>query len=208
MCKNLVNLKFSRQITTVLVAGVLLFSCAGEKRREEEISSVDEYFPVQDLLAETREQMLEMNVKLQKTASFSGETEKSVIVPDSSGLVKELEVFREIDINKPVFSGRYQESREKVNGQEVIIYKADDPETLNIHYLKVYKNPENGMVEQLEALFSSKNVLYKSSRQVSLTFEPVKDENLPKSYNIKGSQKMIFSNEENYMVEANFIYQE
>lgn len=185
---------------------LLLFSCTGEEQQQEEISSVDEYFPVRELLAETREQMLEMDVKLEKEASFSGETERSVVVPDSLVLARELEVFREIDINKPVFSGRYQESREVVKGQEIITYTADDPETLNVRYLKVYKNSANGKVEQLEALFNSENRLYNSTRHVSLIYGPVKNKNLPQSYKINGSQKMIFSNEESYMVEANFIY--
>ena len=195
-----------RQIAAGIWMCLLLFSCTGEEQQQEEISSVDEYFPVRELLAETREQMLEMDVKLEKEASFSGETERSVVVPDSLVLARELEVFREIDINKPVFSGRYQESREVVKGQEIITYTADDPETLNVRYLKVYKNSANGKVEQLEALFNSENRLYNSTRHVSLIYGPVKNKNLPQSYKINGSQKMIFSNEESYMVEANFIY--
>lgn len=199
-------MKIIRQIAAVFVTGVLLVSCAGEEQREDEISSVDEYFPVRELLAQTGEQMLEMDVRLQKEASFSGETEKSVVVPDSLGLAKELEVFREIDINKPVFSGRYQESREQKNGQEIITYKADDPETLNVHYLRVFLNSASGKVEQLEALFSSENALYNSVRRVSLSFKPLKEKNLPHSYKISGSQKMVFSSEEDYQVWARFIY--
>lgn len=187
---------------------LLLVSCTGKEQQQEEISSVDEYFPVRELLAQTREQMLEMDVRLEKEATFSGETEKSVVVPDSLALAGELEVFRGTDINKPVFSGRYKESREEVNGQEVITYQADDPETLNVHYLKIHKNLTSGKVEQLEAFFSSKNILYSSTRLVNLHFASVNGFNLPQSYRVNGSQKMIFSGEEDYLVEGKFLYPE
>lgn len=199
-------MKIFRQIMVVFLVGMLLVSCVEEEEQEEEVSTIDEYFDVRGLLAENRAQLLQREVLLDKVAAFSGEVEKTTIRLDSTTLAGELDIFREVDINKPVFSGRYLESRELINGQEIITYMADDPESLNVNYLKIYKDSGSGRVEQLEALFSSQNILYNSTRLVNLFYDQENGQSLPRRYKIEGSQKMIFSDKEGYTVEAKFIY--
>lgn len=186
---------------------VLLVSCYEERDQEEAgISSIEDYFDVKGLLAEKREQLIPMEVLLEKKASFAGEVEKTTIRLDSLALKEEFDVFREVDINKPVLVGRYFEKNEVEDGKEVILYEADDKESLNVNYLKIVKDTSSDRIEQIEALFSNRNVLYNSTRLVTLYFDQVKEQVLPQRYTIKGSQKMIFSDKENYSIEANFIY--
>lgn len=185
---------------------VLLISCQGE-RQEGPDAFIDEYFNVRALLAENLEQLLRREVVvMEKIASFSGEVEKTTVRLDSLGLAEEFDVFTELDINKPEFSERYIESREEADGQVVIIYEADDKESLNVNYLKVYKDTSSGQVSQIEALFSNKNVLYNSTRLLNLYFGMVEGEHLPLGYIIEGNQKMIFSDPEKYSIQADFVY--
>src|SRR5690606_5180019 len=136
----------------------LVVSCGEREKRQEAIVSMDEYYDVQGLLAANEEALRKMNVSLHKAASFAGEVEESSIFLDSVGLTEELGVFREVDINKPVLSGRYQMATSQQDGRELITYEADDKESLSINFLKIYRNPQNGVVERLEALFSNRNI--------------------------------------------------
>lgn len=190
-----------------LLCAFFLASCAQEQGREEEILRIDEYYDVHGLLNRNEAMMREMEVSLRKQASFGGEQEEEIILLDSAALARELEVFRQAGINKPVLSGRYQETITEEEGLKVITYEADDKEELNINYLQVYLEPETGEVEKLEALFSNQNILYNSTRLLKVEYGEVRGEQLPLSYTIDGVQKMIFSDKEEYRVEGEFIYQ-
>lgn len=185
---------------------VLMISCAEREKQQEAILSIDEYYDVQALLAANEEALRQMKVSLRKEAVFAGEVEKTLITLDSAGLADELEVFRELDINKPVLSGRYQVEETLLDGQRLISYEADDKEALKINFLKVYENAENGVVERIEALFSNQNILYNSTRLLSLQYEQVNGKTLPRYYSVEGVQKMIFNPQEKYRIEAEFIY--
>lgn len=185
---------------------VLMISCTEREKQQENILAIDEYYDVQALLTANEETLRQMDVSLRKEAVFAGEAEETLISLDSAALAGELEVFRELDINKPVLSGRYQLEETLVNGQRLISYEADDKEVLNINFLKIYKNAETGEVERLEALYSNKNMLYNSTRLLSLQYEQVNDKMLPRYYTVEGVQKMIFNPQEKYRIEAEFIY--
>lgn len=196
-----------RMLTLALLA--ILTACAPEEERENEVDRIDEYFDVQGLLEQTEARLRQRGVILEKKGEFSGEVEASTILLDSAALAEELDVFREVDINKPVLSGRYLERKEMEEGMEVTIYEADDKEELNIHYLKIYRQPENEAIVRIEALFSSRNVLYNSTRMLRLNYGLVDGAGpLPLSYYVEGLQKMIFNDKESYTIKAEFHYPE
>lgn len=184
----------------------MLAACAPEGERENEVDRIDEYFDVQGLLEQTEAQLRRKAATLEKKAEFSGEVETSTILLDSAALAEELDVFREVDINKPVFSGRYLERKEMEEGLEVTIYEADDKEELSINYLKIYRQPDTETIERIEALFSSQNILYNSTRSLSLDYGQIGNERLPLSYYVEGVQKMIFNDKEGYTIKADFQY--
>lgn len=187
---------------------MLLATCSPEGSEIEAVSSIDSYFDVQGLLQENEDRLREMNVVLHKKATFSGAVEEETISLDSAALAEELDIFREVDINKPVLSDRYLTETEVKKGQQVTTYLADDKEELNINYLKVYKDLESDQVERIEALFSSRNILYNSTRLLSLQYGPVNGQQLPVYYQVEGSQKMIFNDKEDYIIKAEFDYPE
>lgn len=195
-----------RHLAILICLWILTGSCSEGERQQEAVVSIDEYYDVQGLLAANEEALRQMNVSLHKEASFAGEVEEARIRLDSVALAEELEVFREVDINKPVLSGRYHITTSQEDGRELVTYEADDKESLNINFLKVYRNAENGVVERMEALFSNRNILYNSTRLLSLQYGKVDGQVLPQYYTVEGVQKMIFSEEKEYSIRAEFIY--
>ncbi len=184
----------------------LLAACAPEGSEVDAVSSINEYYDVQGLLKGNEAQLRKMEVVLRKKATFAGEVEEATVSLDSAALAEELEVFREVDINRPVLSGRYLTEREIIDGQEVITYQADEPEELNVNFLKIYTDSETGEVERMEALFSSRNILYNSTRLLRMEYGKINGRQLPVYYEVKGSQKMIFSSKEDYIIKADFVY--
>ena len=186
---------------------MLVAACRPEGSEVDAVSSTGEYFDVQGLINKNAALLREMDVLLYKKATFAGEVEEATIRLDSAILAAELDVFREVDINKPVLADRYLVEKEVVDGLEVIIYRADEEEELNINYLKVFKDLKSGELERIEAFFSSKNILYNSTRLLSMQYGEVSGMILPLYYTVEGSQKMIFYDKENYFIKADFIYE-
>ncbi|WP_017729983.1 hypothetical protein [Nafulsella turpanensis] len=184
----------------------LLFACEEPEIAEKKVAEIDEYFDVEGLLASNAEELLRREVKMAKIASFDGEVEKTVVRLDSAAIIRELDVFRDADINKPEFSESYIKEVKEENGLQVITYVAEDKEDLNVNYLKVYLNAEAEEVERLEALFSNRNILYNSTRLLKVEYGEVKGVRLPMGYTIEGVQKMIFSEPAKYAIKAEFEY--
>ena len=196
----------SLQLGILLLCAFFLLACEQGESGENEVERIDEYFDVYGLLNRNEAILRQMDVTLRKKASFGGEQEESLVQLDSTALARELDVFRQAGINKPVLSGRYKETRTEQDGMQVITYEADEPEDLNINYLQVYLEPETEQVEGLEALFSNKNILYNSTRLLKVNYGQVAGKQLPISYTIEGVQKMIFSDKEEYRIVGEFIY--
>lgn len=196
------------QLGVLLLCGFFLAACAREGGGDEEVQRIDEYYNVHGLLNQNEEVLRRMDVSLRKKASFGGDQEENLVQLDSTTLARELDVFRQAGINKPVLSGRYKETRTLQNGLQVITYEADEPEELDINYLQVSLAPETEQVEVLEALFSDRNILYNSTRLLKVDYGQVAGEQLPLSYTIDGVQKMIFSDKEEYRIVGEFIYKE
>lgn len=194
-----------------LLAGLgiafLGFACEQAELKEREVTEISKYFDVEGLLAANAEELLERKVKLLKVASFDGEVEKTAVLLDSAAIIRELDVFREADINKPEFADSYRKEITEEGRLQVISYIAEDKEELNVNYLKIYLNEETEEVERLEALFSNKNILYNSTRLMKVEFGWVGEAPRPLSYTIEGVQKMIFSEPAEYAIKAGFEYE-
>lgn len=185
----------------------LLFACEQAELKEREVTEITKYFDVEELLAANAEELLQREVKLAKVASFDGEVEKTAVLLDSAAVIRELDVFRDADINKPEFVDSYRKEVAQESGMQVLSYIAEDKEELNVNYLRIYMDAETEEVGRLEALFSNKNILYNSTRLLKVKFGEVGEAQLPLSYTIEGVQKMIFSDPAKYTIKADFEYQ-
>lgn len=178
-----------------------LMSCAEGRRSEGPSQRIEEYYNVDSLLVQQIDALTAKRAQLVKTVVFSKQQEIDTIQLTEESLEQELQLFNEMNINRPVLSGRYLKTVEQREGLEVTRYQADEPDDLRVNYLEVYR--QGGAVQRLEALFSDRNLLYNSTRKLVLNLN---SQQLPQTYTIEGIQKMIFKDSVDYSIRGEFLY--
>ncbi|WP_224999855.1 hypothetical protein [Cesiribacter sp. SM1] len=185
-----------------LLSLISLMSCAEADRGTEGPSqSIREYYNVDSLLVQQIDVLAANRARLVKTVVYGGSEEVDTVSLTEDSLEQELQLFNEMNINRPVLSGRYIKTVAQKEGLEVTRYQADEPDDLRVNYLEVYRLA--GQVQRLEALFSDRNYLYNSTRKLVLSLN---EQQLPQTYSIEGIQKMIFKDRVEYSIEGRFIY--
>lgn len=176
-------------------------SCAEGDRQEGPSQRIAEYYNVDSLLEQHINMLADQKALLVKKVVYSGQAELDTIALTEESLEQELQLFNEMNINKPSLSDRYNVSVLDKEGMQVTRYEADEPDDLRVNYLEVYR--QGGAVQRLEALFSDRNLLYNSTRKLVLQLN---DRQLPQNYTIEGIQKMIFKDKVEYSIEGRFMY--
>ena len=184
-----------------LLSLLILMSCAEGNRAEGPSQRIEEYYNVDSLLVQQIDVLAANKASLVKKVVYAGREEIDTVALTEDSLEQELLMFNEMNINKPVLSGRYIKSVQQKEGLEVTRYQADEPDDLRVNYLEVYR--QGGEVQRLEALFSDRNLLYNSTRKLILNLN---EQQLPQTYLIEGIQKMIFKDEVEYSIQGQFIY--
>lgn len=145
------------------------------------------YFDIEKKVRELIPLLAELNPEVDKTIVMSGQVENKILQLDSAGWVKELEIFAQANINRPVLRDLYETEMTTEGAWQVVIYKNKNPEANGIVYLKIYSS--NELVGKIEALHREENVLYYSERILEMEFgQP--NVNMLNSYAIKGKQKL------------------
>lgn len=113
----------------------------------------------------------------------------------------ELEVFQELDINRPSLRAYYTE--ERVEGQGGLVsrkYTKEEGATAPVNYLHLITN-ESKDLQELEAVLLDENMLFYSRRKVLLKVNPATGR--MDGYRVEGVQKMIFGDSLHYRIDAN-----
>lgn len=184
-----------------LLPAFLLVCCTEGDRTDAPRQEIQEYYDVDDLLKRQMRKLAAENAQLIKQVSYTDREESDTLQLTAQQIRQELRMFTEMDINRPVLSGRYRTSVVQENGMEVTRYQADEPEDLRVNYLEVYRKGEE--VQRLEAVFSDRNLLYNSTRKLTMTLN---QQQLPESYSIVGIQRMIFRDSVEYSIRGRFVY--
>jgi hypothetical protein len=179
----------------------VLAGCAQGERENSPIRLMDEYYDVNGLLKRQMRTLAAADVLLVKDVSYIDQDESDTLRLNAQQVRQELRMFSEMDINRPVLSGRYTISTSESGPLHITRYQADEPEDLRVNYLEVHR--QGNEVRQLVALFSDRNLLYNSTRTLTLTLN---EEELPLSYSIVGIQKMIFRDSVAYSIQGQFLY--
>jgi|GEM_PF-5906804 len=108
---------------------------------------------------------------------------------------KELLLFKEADINKPVLISAYEE----IKTDRSVTYKALSAE-LKVQELAIsFKDAE---VETIKIILNKENYLYTSTKSMEMNFE----NNLIKSYKIIGFRKLVTTQSIDYLAITNLSY--
>ena len=184
-----------------LLSLIILMSCAEGREDAAPSQRIQEYYNVDSLLEHQIKALTANKARLVKEVVYGGKEETDTIALTEEVLEQELLMFDEMNINKPVLSGRYIKEVTAQGEFEVTRYQADEPDDLRVNYLEVYR--KQGQVQRIEGLFSDRNLLYNSTRKLVLNLN---EQQLPQTYRIEGIQKMIFRDEVEYSVAGKFIY--
>lgn len=184
-----------------LLSLLALLSCAEGDRNEGPGQPIGEYYNIDSLLTQQIDALAASKAQLVKRVVYSGAEESDTISLTEESLGQELQLFNEMNINKPSLAGRYIKSVQDSASMQITRYQADEPDDLRVNYLMIYRR--QGQVERLEALFSDRNLLYNSTRKLVLQLN---DSQLPQTYTIEGIQKMIFREQVDYSINGAFLY--
>lgn len=172
---------------SVLLILILLGSCQSRKQ-------LPVFYPIDSLLTEQIVHLTEIHARLFKSATLSGRTDTIHYTPgDTLAWTQELDVFRKLDIiNKPVNKDNYRIDDGRLDpGSNLKVKAFESTEEVPVVYLRVYYQGTMQKPRKIEALYREANVLYSSSRLLSLEFQQIEDNTVLTSYEIRGGQKMV-----------------
>jgi hypothetical protein len=114
---------------------------------------------------------------------------------------KELAIFQEVDLSRPALRDFYEEERHTLpNGNTVSIFTKDAQSAAPVQRLQLTVSPFQKL-EHLEATVLEENMLFYSTRNITLTADPGSG-NLT-SYRVEGVQKLVFGDSLRYVIDAN-----
>jgi hypothetical protein len=172
---------FFRLILTAIWLTLPFFSCTNEEqkdlRQNKQTLETGEYFSVNSMLDS---QMLVLRGKsLLKKESSGGEVSKN-----SSDFKKEFQIFRNFDINKPVWKGEFKVTKDG----KFTIYTPESSK-INVKQLKTLYS--NGKLVFFSGTYIDENLLYRIEKNVAIKFE----NGVMTQYRLQGKQKIIFMEE-------------
>ena len=173
-----------RKLTYLLILSVFLTSCGAENQEGQ----TKKYFDLKGLIEQQIQVLQKRKPIIQKTISMTEKSENQQI--KSIDWAKELELFSQVDLNKPAYISSYSID----SSADGMKYVLKETEKLPVKYLTI--NKVGGNTTQIEALISSENYLYQSEKHLKLSLinEQLSD------YQIDGFQKVIFGDKKEFKI--------
>lgn len=172
--------------------GILLLACALTACQSNGQPVI--FYPIDSLVSTQIRHLTSIQAGLFKEAYLSGRKDTVHYTPaDTLAWIKELDVFRKLDIiNKPVNKGSYRIEDGLIDSTSNLTVKAfESLKELPVVYLRVYYQGSLGKPRKVEALYKEANLLYESSRFLSMEFQQIENDMVLIAYEIRGGQKMV-----------------
>lgn len=153
------------------------------------------FYPIDSLVSGQIRYLTSIHARLFKEAFLSGNADTLTYSPkDTLQWISELDVFRKLDIiNKPVNRDSYLIDDGLFDpGSNLTVRAFKSLKKLPVAYLKIYYQGVIGKPRKVEALYKEENILYQSTRVLSMDFQQIENRTVLTSYEIKGGQKMVF----------------
>jgi hypothetical protein len=149
-------------------------------------------FNIDSLVTQQEKYLADSNAKLRKHAIINGVSDDTLLT-NKEAWKKELEIFRQLQtINKPVNRANYIVDDGLFDPSSNLTVKAFSATTdLPVQYVRVFYQGSIATPRKIEALYQNKNILYASSRLLTMEFENLGNQIVLTSYSIEGGQKMI-----------------
>ena len=191
----------SRSLRISLLLVITLCSCDTKRQGAS-------FFAIDSLVTQQIHHLTNIKAGLFKEALIGGKIDTVRYTPsDTTEWVKELDIFRELEIiNKPVNKGSYKVDEGLFDQRSNLKVKAfTSTEELPVVYLRVYYQATVDKPRRIEALYDEENVLFASARLLSLHFEQIGSRTVLTGYDIRGGQKMIFSDSVTFYIKGKIL---
>ena len=185
---------------SILIMNILLLTACTSGRE----STIDKYFDVPGFINEQIDLLNKRDTQVSKTVRFGDESESLTLLDlDLEQWQKELRIFQEHDINKPVLVDAYTVNQVTDDqGNKTTTYNLIDNSDLGILKMEIKQDPEN-QVSAWSSSFQEENLLYCNFRELKLT---TGDEGILNSYRINGYHKLMFKDTVYYQIEVDIKY--
>lgn len=184
------------KVGLVYMSFLFFFSCSGI---DQETSGL---FSINNLLDEQSGYLTKNASRLTKISSLGEHSDTIVVIPkNAEEWKKELEIFAVIDvINKPANKGFYKVEILADNKSNLSVKSIATKEALPIQFLRLFYQSTEDKVRRIEAKYNESNVLYKSTRLLTMEFQQVEGDLVLTSYEILGDQKMFLADSVKYII--------
>ena len=186
-------------------SGLLITSCAQESAVETELRQKP-YFDLPALVQLQIDRLDSLNPIVVVQAKIGSEIERQTGHKDSAAWVETLQLFKQMNINRPVLQGEYEESDSTLDDLRVKTYRYKRSGDAEIPYLRVYYRDSLANVYRIETAFQEDNVLYSTRRDMWMTFVPRQGRPLITAFKTTGRQKMMLRDSVTYVAQGELQY--
>jgi hypothetical protein len=188
-----------RESSILLINILLLAACTSGRE-----STIDKYFDVPGFINEQMDMLNSRDAQISKTVRFGDKAESLTLSDlDLEQWQKELRIFEEHDINKPVLVDAYTiDQVTDDQGNKTTTYNLTDNSELGILKMEIKQDGED-QVSAWSSSFQEENLLYCNFRELTLT---TGDQGILNSYRINGYHKLMFNDTVYYQIEVDITF--
>ena len=182
---------------------VLLVACNRENLKYDK-----PYFDFDSLVHTQVHQTVLGKANLIKTTFLNGKKDSTTLEPDTAQWKHELDAFQQLDIiNKPLFKGQYQSKDQEDEHSNLLVRVYATKMKSPVPEVKFFYQDGYRKLRKIESVFNESNVLYSTSRKLTLEFEERQGTTMISGYRVQGFQKMILSDSVKFWIEGKLLYQ-
>ena len=182
-------------LLTLLVL-TLLVSCQRNSQQ------VDSYFD--SLVVAQVVHLSNVKASLVKKATLDGKEDHSTFTPDSTTWENELDIFRQLSVfERPAYRQAYRiEDGIKDATSNLIIRRYQATQKIPVPELRFYYFNQLRNLKKIEATYRQQNLLYVTTRHLTMEFDEVNGKALLISYRIDGAQKMFLGDSVKFSIRS------
>ncbi len=186
------------KITPLFITYLVFLFCACQPSSTD--TQTKFYFDVKGLIETQIKTLNALRPTVNKKLMVNGQAEnQQTTITDWA---KELELFKQMDINKP----SYKQSYETISNDNIIEYRLKANEKLAVKFLKIQMDDTKKPMA-IEAQIVIENQLYKSKKQLKVVFgKNIKGKWGIKTYEIHGFQHLSLTDAKPFEVSSEIKY--
>ncbi len=190
------------RIFFIVALAALLYSCNRENLKYDK-----PYFDFDSLVHIQVLKLSEAKVKVKKKTFLNGKRDSAVFVPDTTQWKHELDAFQQLDvINKPLYKDNYQMKEHDDDHSNLLVRTYIAKIKSLVPEVKFFYQDGFKKLKRIEAIFIEGNVLYSTSRKLTIEFDEQRGKPMIYGYRVKGFQKMILSDSVKFAIEGKLQY--